>query len=71
LYAVQGKLGSGKDLPPGTVVDLKAMQASGEVIYNVPVSDEELKRIVDAMPDDLAPAPATAGKPTPPKPEAR
>jgi hypothetical protein len=53
LYAVKGKLGDGADLPAGTVVDLKTMQTSGEEIYNLPVSDEEMKDVVQSVYDDL------------------
>jgi hypothetical protein len=47
LYAVKGKLGKGEDLVPGTMLDLKSMQEAGEEIYNIPVSDEEMKNVVE------------------------
>jgi hypothetical protein len=53
LYAVSGKLGDGSDLPPGTVLDLKKMQISGEELRYLPVSDEEMKTVVEAAYDDL------------------
>jgi hypothetical protein len=53
LYAVKGNTGKGDDLPVGAVVDLKQMQAQGEEIYNLPVSDEEMKKIVESVYDSL------------------
>lgn len=47
LYAVKGKLGKGEDLAPDTMLDLKSMQDAGEEIYNIPVSDEEMKSVVE------------------------
>ena len=49
LYAVKGNLGKGDGLPPGAILDLKKMQEQGEVIYNLPVSDEEMKRVVESV----------------------
>jgi hypothetical protein len=53
LYAVKGRTGSGEDLPIGAVVDLKKMQESGEEIYYLPVSDEEMTDVVDSVYDNL------------------
>jgi len=53
LYAVQGKLGGGEELPTGAVVDLKRMQESGEVIYYLPVPEEEMKNVVTSVYDEL------------------
>lgn len=53
LYAIKGRTGSGEDLPVGAVVDLKKMQDSGEEIYNLPVSDEEMKEVVSSVYDNL------------------
>lgn len=53
IYAVKGNLGTGEDLVPGTVLDLKAMQRSGEDIYNLPVSDVEMKKVVSSSYGDL------------------
>jgi len=53
LYAVKGKTGSGDDLPVGAVVDLKKMQDSGEEIKYLPVSDEEMKKVVDSVYENL------------------
>jgi hypothetical protein len=53
LYAVQGKLGGGEDLPTGAIVDLKKMQESGEVIYYLPVRDEEMKKVVNSVYEEL------------------
>jgi hypothetical protein len=49
LYAVKGNTGKGEDLPVGAVVDLKQMQEQGEVIYNLPVSDQEMKKVVETV----------------------
>jgi len=53
LYAVKGNTGKGDDLPVGAVVDLKKMQQQGEDIYNLPVTDEEMKKIVESVYDSL------------------
>lgn len=53
LYAVKGNTGKGDDLPVGAVVDLKKMKEQGEEIYNLPVSDEEMKKIVESVYDSL------------------
>ena len=53
VYAVKGKLGKGEDLAPGTMLDLKAMQEAGEEIYAVPVSDEEMKNVVESVYGEL------------------
>jgi len=53
LYAVKGKTGSGEDLPPGTVIDLKKMQEAGEEIYNLPASPEEMRTVVDSVSGSL------------------
>lgn len=53
LYAVKGKVDNGENLPPGAMLDLKAMQQAGETFVAVPVSDEEMKRIVSAAPGEL------------------
>ena len=49
LYAVKGNLGEGEDLPAGAVLDLKKMQDQGEEIVNLPVSDEEMKKVVESV----------------------
>jgi hypothetical protein len=53
LYAVKGNLGKGNDLPTGAILDLKTMQEQGEEIVNLPVSDEEMKKIVESVYDSL------------------
>jgi hypothetical protein len=53
LYAVKGKLGKGEDLVPDTMLHLKSMQDAGEEIYNVPVSDEEMKNVVESVYGEL------------------
>lgn len=53
LYAVKGKKGSGDDLPVGAVVDLRKMKETGEEILYLPVSDQEMKNVVDSVYDNL------------------
>jgi len=53
LYAVQGKLGGGEELPTGAIVDLKRMQKSGEVIYYLPVPEDQMKNVVNSVYDNL------------------
>ncbi len=53
LYAVQGKLGNGEELPTGAVVDLKKMQESGEVIYYLPVPEDEMRAVVNSVYEEL------------------
>ena len=49
LYAVKGNLGKGDDLPPGAILDLRKMQEQGEEIVNLPVPDEEMKKVVESV----------------------
>lgn len=53
IYAVKGKVGKWEDLAPGTMLDLKSMQEAGEEIYNIPVSDEEMKNVVESVYGEL------------------
>lgn len=53
LYAVKGTVDNGENLPPGAILDLRGMQQAGETFVAVPVSGEEMKRIVDAVPGQL------------------
>jgi len=53
LLAVKGDLVSDDDLLPGTVLDLEKMQQAGEAFYYLPVSDEEMKKVVESVPEDL------------------
>lgn len=53
VYAVSGNLGGSEALPAGAVVDLKAMQASGEEIRYLPVSEGEMAGVVTNLPEDL------------------
>ncbi|NOR51772.1 MAG: hypothetical protein GQ470_04055, partial [Gammaproteobacteria bacterium] len=53
IYAVKGELNSGEELVPGTILDLEAMQEAGEKFYYLPVSDDEMKRVIEHNPDDL------------------
>ncbi|GAB6096016.1 hypothetical protein JCM14469_22690 [Desulfatiferula olefinivorans] len=48
LYAVKGTVDQGDDPAPGTVLDLDAMHRQGEEIYNLPVSDDEMKHVVSS-----------------------
>ena len=61
LYAVKGNLGEGEDLPPGTVLDLKAMQERGEAFEYLPVSDAEMQSVVNKMYDELPATQTTFG----------
>lgn len=45
-YSVKDTLGMGEDLVPGTVLNLDEMRKAGEEIYNIPLSDEEMKKVV-------------------------
>lgn len=38
---------------PGTMLDLKSMQGAGEEIYNIPVSDEKIKNVVESVYGEL------------------
>ncbi len=53
LYAVKGNLGKGDDLPSGAILDLKAMQQAGETFVAVPVSGDDMKRVVNTVPGEL------------------
>lgn len=53
LYGVQGKLGSGDELAPGTVLDLEEMQNQGEQFKRLPISAEEMNGIIEQLPNDL------------------
>ncbi|MEE8397156.1 MAG: hypothetical protein V3S29_13960, partial [bacterium] len=60
VYAVKGTLGDGSDLMPGTVLNLKKMQESGEAFYNVPVSQREMTGVVGTVVVEM---PTVAEKP--------
>lgn len=53
IYAVKGKAGSGDDIPVGAVIDLKKMHGEGEEIIYLPVSNEEMKGVVDSVYENL------------------
>lgn len=53
VYAVSGDLGGSDELPSGTVVDLEAMKQKGETIRYLPVSEGEIEKVVEALPEDL------------------
>ena len=60
LYAVKGNVDNGENIPAGTMLDLKSMQQAGETFTVVPLSDEEMKRIVNTVPAQLPPDPRSA-----------
>ncbi|MDH5392292.1 MAG: hypothetical protein OEY11_03795 [Gammaproteobacteria bacterium] len=53
LYAVTGKLGNGDKLPVGTVLDLEAMQQSGEEFKYLDISKEEMTSVVNSIYEEL------------------
>lgn len=53
IYAVKGNLGEGDDLPPGTMLDLEAMQGAGEEFAYLPISDEEMSNVVNSVYQEL------------------
>ncbi|MBU1245054.1 hypothetical protein KKD52_16425, partial [Myxococcota bacterium] len=64
VYAIRGKTGNGKELPPGAALDLNKMRAAGEEIHAVPVSQGEMKKVVESVTKDF---PVDA-RDAPPKP---
>ncbi|MBU1068739.1 hypothetical protein KJ975_04140, partial [Myxococcota bacterium] len=66
VYAIRGKTGNGKELPPGAALDLNKMRAAGEEIHAVPVSQGEMKKVVESVTKDF---PVDA-RDAPPKPRA-
>jgi len=48
VYAVKGKLGDGDDLNGGTILNLQKMKEQGEEFQVVPVSDEEMKKVIES-----------------------
>ncbi|MGM0595623.1 MAG: hypothetical protein ACQES9_01155 [Myxococcota bacterium] len=53
VYAVQGKLGRGKKLPQGSVLNLNKMQKAGEKFKYVPVSSKKMKKIIKSTHNNL------------------
>jgi len=53
VYAVREKLGKSEDLPPGAALNLKKIQEAGEEIYYLPVSNKEMKNVIESIKDDL------------------
>ncbi len=53
VYAIRGKTGMGKDLPPGAALDLNRMRDAGEEIHAVPVSPEEMHNVVEHLVQDF------------------
>lgn len=47
VYAVQGRLG--EDIPANTIIDLKKMQEAGEEIRKVPVSDQDMEKLIENL----------------------
>ena len=59
IYSVTGNLGNGDDLPPGTILSLETMQESGEEFKYLPVSDEEMRSVIESLHNELPATPAT------------
>jgi hypothetical protein len=53
IYAVKGTVSSGDDVAGGALVDLQTLREQGEEIFNLPVSDEEMKKVVDSVYENL------------------
>ncbi|MDA3864382.1 MAG: hypothetical protein PF689_11000 [Deltaproteobacteria bacterium] len=53
VYAIQGKLGEGKKLPPGTVLNLNKMQKAGEKFKYIPVSSKKMKKVIKSTHNNL------------------
>ncbi|MGA1871498.1 MAG: hypothetical protein ACMUJM_23470 [bacterium] len=56
LYAIKGKIKDKKDeedMSVGTIVDLQKIRESGEELYYLPVSDEEMKNVVNSVYENL------------------
>mgnify|MGYP001574185803 FL=1 len=53
IYAVKEKSGRSEDLQTGTILDMKKMQEAGEEIYYIPVSDDEMRKIVSSAYETL------------------
>lgn len=53
IYAVRGKTGKGEDLQTGAILDMKKIQEAGEEIYYIPVSDDEMKKVVSSAYETL------------------
>ncbi len=53
-YAVKGETGKEEDILPGTILNLEMMQAEGEEFHYLPVSDEEMKGVVESVYEDLS-----------------
>lgn len=49
IYGVKGKLGDGGDLPGGAVLDLEKMQNKGEEFKYIPVTEDEMKRVIHSV----------------------
>lgn len=53
IYAVSGKTGDGGNINPGTVLNLNQMKKQGEEFYKVPATEEEVQKVIEALPKDL------------------
>ena len=50
LYSVKGMLGEGEELVPGTVLNLEAMQSQGEEFKKLPISQAEMDKVIQGLP---------------------
>ena len=53
LYSVKGLLGEGEELVPGTVLNLETMQNGGEEFKKLPISQAEMDKVIEALPQDI------------------
>ncbi len=53
IYAVKGKTDKGDELQTGAILDLKKKQEAGEEIYYIPVSDDEMRKVVNSAYETL------------------
>ena len=49
IYGVKGVLGKGDDLAGGTVLNLKEMQKDGEQFEYIPVSEQEMEKVIESV----------------------
>lgn len=62
IYAVRGKASDGNEVAPGALIDLQALRAAGEELRYLPVSDEEMRRVVGSVYDSLPVEPPPIGR---------
>lgn len=53
IYAVKGDLDDGEELIPGTVLNLESMRDAGETFYYLPVSESEMRNVIETLPADI------------------